>query len=424
MPSDEPSRPALAPAAADHRLPTTVVLFGVTSLLTDVGTEMIFPLLPVFLVEQLGAGAAYLGLVEGAADAVSSLIKLASGVAADALPRRKPLVLFGYGLASAVRPLVAVATHPWHVLAVRLTDRVGKGVRSAPRDAMIADAARERAGRAFGFHQAMDNLGAVVGPLVATSLVALGWSLRGIFWLAIVPGIAATALVAMVREEPAARPGLAPAAPAMPAAPAAHLGRPLVLYLAILGLFSLGNSSDAFLLLRARSLGLSTAAIPVLWSALNASKVFWAYVGGDWADRVSPVRLIAGGWLVFAAVYLGLALASAAWHVWALFLLYGVFYGLTEPVEKALVKELAPSGARGRAYGAYNFVVGVASLPAGLLSGALWRVAGGPLALGVSATVAAAACALMLVWGATFRRADATGTNAANAANQKTRADT
>ncbi|MCL2447991.1 MAG: MFS transporter [Polyangiaceae bacterium] len=398
----DPPQTAPRPSAFDSRLPATVVLLGVTSLLTDVGTEMIFPLLPVFLVEQLGSGAAYLGLVEGAADAVSSLLKLASGVAADAMPRRKPLVLFGYGLASAVRPFVAIATHPWHVLAVRVTDRVGKGIRGAPRDAMIADAARDRAGRAFGFHQAMDNVGAVVGPLLATLLVSLGWPLRGIFWLAIVPGILATTFVALVREPAVSRGDRAAPRATSRGATSAPLGRPLVLYLAILALFSLGNSSDAFLLLRARSVGLSTVEIPVLWSALNASKVFWAYVGGDWADRVSPARLIAGGWLVFAAVYLGLALASVTWHVWALFLLYGIFYGLTEPVEKALVKMLAPSHARGRAYGAYNFVVGATALPAGLLSGAIWNIGGGPLALAVSAAVAVAASALILVWSRTF----------------------
>ena len=376
-----------------------MILLGLTSLFTDVGTEMIFPLLPVFLVEQLHAGPAYLGLVEGAADAVASLVKLGSGVVADATPRRKPLVLFGYGLASAVRPCVAIASRPWHVLAVRLTDRVGKGVRSAPRDAMIADAAKERSGRAFGFHQAMDNVGAVVGPLIATGLVALGWPLRRVFWLAVVPGVIATALAAAVREEPRSAP--TPGATAARADPAsrAAIDRPLALYLMIVGLFSLGNSSDAFLLLRARSVGLSTAAIPVLWSVLNASKVFWAFVGGDWADRVPPVRLIATGWLVFALVYVGLAAATAPWHVWAIFVVYGVFYGLTEPVEKALVKELAPARARGRAYGAYNFVVGVTALPAGLLTGAIWRAAGAPIALGLSAVVALVACALLLAWG-------------------------
>src|SRR5580692_2127994 len=170
----------------DSRLSRTVVLLGLTSLFTDVGTEMIFPLLPVFLAEVLHAGPEYIGLVEGAAVTVASLLKLASGVVADIVPRRKPLVLFGYGLASAVRPFVALATRPWHVLAVRVADRVGKGIRGSPRDALIADAAGDRAGRAFGFNQAMDNAGAVVGPLLATALLALHVPLRGVFWIAVV----------------------------------------------------------------------------------------------------------------------------------------------------------------------------------------------------------------------------------------------
>src|SRR5580700_2585269 len=167
--------------ARRRSLPLTVVLLGLTSLFTDVGTEMIFPLLPVFLAETLGAAPVYIGLIEGAADTVSSLVKLASGFMADALPRRKPLVLVGYALASAARPFVALATRPWHVLAVRVTDRVGKGIRSSPRDALIADTAGDRAGRAFGFHQAMDNVGAVVGPLLATGLIAAHWSVRSVF---------------------------------------------------------------------------------------------------------------------------------------------------------------------------------------------------------------------------------------------------
>src|SRR5580692_1964880 len=185
-------------------LPVTVVLLGLTSLFTDVGTEMIFPLLPVFLVETLGAGPTYLGLVEGAANAVASVLKLGSGFLSDLVPRRKPLVLFGYAIASLSRPFFAIATHPWHALTVRLLDRVGKGVRSSPRDALIADVAGDRAGRAFGFHQAMDNVGAVVGPLLATGLIALGLSIRSVFWLAVIPGAVATALVAFVREPPRA----------------------------------------------------------------------------------------------------------------------------------------------------------------------------------------------------------------------------
>jgi len=407
------------PREVRPRLPATVVLLGFTSLFTDIGTEMIFPLLPVFLVETLQAGPTYLGLVEGAADTVASMLKLVSGVIADAVQRRKPLVLLGYGLASLVRPLVAVATRPWHVLAVRVTDRVGKGLRSSPRDALIADAAGERAGRAFGFHQAMDNVGAVFGPLLATALLAGQVPIRSIFWIAVIPGAVATVLAATVRETPRGRvpaPALAPEsaiastpgpAPARALAPAPSLatgkadpvfGQPLRLYLAILALFSLGNSSDAFLLLRARSLGLTTAALPILWSVLNLSKVVWAYVGGLLADRVPRAKLVAVGWGVYGLVYFGLGAATGPWHVWTLFVLYGVFYGLTEPVEKALVKDLARVDARGRAYGAYNFIVGITVLPAGLLTGALWKIWGPTLALDVGAVFAAVAAALVLTW--------------------------
>jgi MFS family permease len=393
----------MAPDPRSARLPRTVVLLGLTSLFTDIGTEMIFPLLPVFLAEALGSGPEYIGLVEGTAVTVASLLKLASGVVADIVPRRKPLVLFGYALASAVRPFVALATRPWHVLAVRALDRVGKGIRSSPRDALIADAAGDRAGRAFGFHQAMDNVGAVVGPLVATAAMSLGLSMRGVFWIAVIPGAIATALVALVREAPATAPPVPAGGKSGNAAPGGVLSPTLTTFLAIVALFSLANSSDAFLLLRARSLGVPTAEIPILWAALNASKVVWAWLGGGWADRVSHARLVAGGWLVYALVYVGLGVATASWHVWALFLVYGVFYGLTEPVEKALLKELVRPEQRGRAYGAFNFIEGIAALPAGLLTGVLWR-AGPSTALEVDAGLAGAAGALLLVWDAWRRK--------------------
>jgi MFS family permease len=391
--------PGKRPTAASG-LPATVVILGFTSLFTDVGTEMIFPLLPVFLVETLRAGPAYLGLIEGAAGTVSSLLKLWSGVLADASHRRKPLVLGGYALASAARPFVALATHPWHVLAVRLTDRVGKGIRSSPRDALIADAAGDRAGRAFGFHQAMDNAGAVVGPLLATVLVGMKLSLRQVFAVAVVPGFVATALVAAVREEPRTSTATSTATSTSTFTPTPVLTPTVLRYLSILTLFSLANSSDAFLLLRARSLGLATGSIPVLWSALNLSKVVWAYLGGDLADRISRARLIAAGWVVYAIVYFGLGVATAPWNVWVLFLVYGIFYGLTEPVEKALVKDLVREDQLGRAYGAYNFVVGITSLPAGLITGALWKAWGPTIALGAGAAAAGVAAVLLLVWDA------------------------
>ncbi len=378
------------------------MLLGFTSLATDIGTEMIFPLLPLFLVGTLGAGAEFLGLVEGLADTVSSLLKLVAGSLSDRLGKRKPLVVFGYALASAARPLVAIATAPWHVLAVRVTDRIGKGLRSAPRDALIADAAEKGgAGRAFGFHQAMDHTGAVVGPLLATALLALGVSVRNVFWLAVVPGVIATLLVLLVKER-ASTPSATPTATTTATATTTKAPLPAQLksYLAIVLVFSLGNSSDAFLLLRARELGVTTTLIPVLWTVLNLTKVVSAWLGGDLSDRVPRSRLILIGWAVYAATYLVLGVATESWHAWAIFIVYGAYYGLTEPAEKALVRDIAPAEMRGRAFGYYNLVVGVTALPAGLLTGFLWKTYGHQVALGCGAAIAAVSGVLLLVWNA------------------------
>ncbi len=386
-----------------NALPRTVVLLGFTSLATDIGTEMIFPLLPLFLVGTLGAGAEFLGLVEGLADTVSSLLKLVAGSVSDRLGKRKPLVIFGYGLASAVRPLVAIATAPWHVLAVRVTDRVGKGLRSAPRDALIADAAEKGgAGRAFGFHQAMDHTGAVVGPLIATALLALGVSVRNVFWLAVIPGVIATLLVLLVKERARPATSTSPSTSTSTSTSTSKTPLPARLksYLAIVLLFSLGNSSDAFLLLRARELGVATALIPVLWTVLNLTKVVSAWLGGDLSDRVPRARLILIGWIVYAATYLVLGVATESWQAWAIFVVYGAYYGLTEPAEKALVRDIAPAEIRGRAFGYYNLVVGVTALPAGLLTGWLWKAYGHQVALGSGAAIAAVSGILLVVWSA------------------------
>lgn len=371
------------------------MLLGVTSLATDVGTEMIFPLLPVFLVATLGASPEALGLIEGLADTVSSLLKLVAGSLSDRLGRRKPLVVFGYALASAARPLVALATAPWHVLAVRVTDRIGKGVRSAPRDALIADAAEPgQAGRAFGFHQAMDHVGAVAGPLLATLFLALGMSVRNVFLVAVVPGAIATLTVMLVRER-AHAPSPDPSPRATSKAP---LPPRLRAYLAIVLFFAIGNSSDAFLLLRAREVGVSTTLLPILWTVHNLAKVVSAWLGGDLSDRIPRARLILIGWVIYAATYLVLGIADEAWQVWATMIVYGVYYGLTEPAEKALVRDIAPADARGRAFGWYNLVVGVAALPAGLLTGWLWKTYGHQVALGAGAAIAAASGLMLLAW--------------------------
>lgn len=376
-----------------RRLPPAVIALGLTSLFTDVGSEMIFPLLPVFIA-SLGASAAFLGLVEGLADATSSLLKLVSGYVADRAARRKPLVVFGYGVASVVRPLVALATAPWHVLAVRVADRVGKGIRSAPRDVLIAaSAAKEETGRAFGFHRAMDHAGAVVGPLVATALLRLGWPLRAVFWVALVPGLLSVLAVLTVREP---KDGLR--ASSDTDTPAERLPGALRSYLGILALFSLGNSTDAFLLLRARDIGVSVASLPLLWGVFHVAKLVSSYLGGDWSDRIPRPRLILSGWIVYAGTYLGFGAASATWHVWTLFIFYGIYYGLTEPAEKALVRDLAPADVRGRAYGFYNFIVGVSAVPAGVLTGWLWQTRSPMVALATGAGIAAAASVALVVW--------------------------
>ena len=383
------------PRTAGRRLPAAVVALGVTSFFADVGSEMIFPLLPVF-VASLGASTTFLGLVEGLADATSSLLKLASGYVADHSRRKKPLVLFGYGVAALVRPLVALATAPWHVLAVRVTDRVGKGVRSAPRDVLIAGSvSKEETGRAFGFHRAMDHAGAVVGPLVATALLGLGWPLRSVFLAALIPGVLSVIAVATVREPRVD----APAHDGKPSSEPRRLPGSLRSYLAILLLFSLGNSSDAFLLLRAKDLGVPIASLPLLWAVFHVAKLVSSYLGGGWSDRIARPKLIVSGWMVYAATYLAFGVATRSWHAWALFIVYGIYYGLTEPAEKALVKDLAPNLVRGRAYGFYSFIIGVSAVPAGVLTGWLWQRWSPFVALSVGAGIAAASSVALIVWG-------------------------
>jgi len=392
------ARSASTSEKARARLPATVLLLGLTSFLTDVGSEMIFPLLPAF-VASLGASPAFFGLVEGLGDAVASLLKLAAGALVDRAPAKKPFVLAGYGLAALVRPLMALATAPWHVLGVRLTDRVGKGIRSAPRDVLLASAVpASESGRAFGFHRAMDHAGAVVGPLVAAGLLAAGLSVRSVFWWALVPGVLSVVAVLAVRERaPLGGDGAPP--PAETASPgAARLPARLRVALGIFGVFALGNSSDAFLLLRAKELGVSMASLPLLWTAFHVSKLTSAALGGDLSDRVPRARLIVAGWLVYAATYVGFGLATRPWQVWTLFVVYGTYYGLTEPAEKALVKDLAPPALRGRAYGLYHFIVGVAAVPAGVLTGALWQARGPLAALGAGAILATASAVAMLAW--------------------------
>lgn len=373
-----------------------VLWLGVVSLLTDLSSEMIYPLLPFFLTSTLGAGPAFLGIVEGIAEATASLLKLASGWFSDRVGRRKPLVLIGYGIASVARPLIAIATMPWHVLTIRFADRIGKGIRSAPRDVLLAEAVEPaQRGAAFGFHRGADHAGAVLGPLAAAGILLLAPAdYRLVFAIAAIPAaLSVLVLWLRVRETRA----VATTSKTEPVFRGfALLPRGLRLFLLILVLFTLGNATDAFLLLRAQQLGVPLALIPALWAALHVSKMSWSVPGGMLADRFGPRRAIIAGWLLYALVYAAFAYATNAWQVGALFIVYGLFYGLTEAPEKALVAALSREGRRGAAFGAYHFAIGVAALPASVIFGVLWQRFGATVALWTGAALALAAAACLM----------------------------
>lgn len=375
--------PEPAPRA---RLGRNVLALAAVSLLTDVASDMTYPLLPLFLATTLGASATAVGAIEGAAESTAALLKLASGWMSDRVPRRKPLVLAGYGIASLIRPLIGLAQSAAQVLAIRVTDRIGKGIRGAPRDALIADSVDPAIrGRAFGFHRAADHAGAVVGPLLAFALLHwAGLEVRQIFLLTAIPGALAVAAVLFgVREVPRETPEKSRKLDLR-----APLGRRFWSFLAVLLVFTLGNSTDAFLLLRARDLGIDAALIPILWALLHVIKSLSSTPGGALSDRIGRKPLLIAGWVLYAAVYFALARADAAWQAWALFAVYGIYFGLTEGVEKALVADLVPEDRRGAAFGWYNLALGIGALPASLLFGAIWDRAGAPAAFGFGAAMA------------------------------------
>jgi MFS family permease len=365
---------------------------GWVSLLNDVATEMAYPLLPAFL-RSMGAGSATLGMMEGVAESVSALVKWFTGRASDGRAR-KPFVAAGYAVASLVRPLLALTTHGWQVVAIRATDRIGKGLRSAPRDALIANAvAPAQRGHAFGFHQMMDNVGAVVGPLLAFALVRLGGlSVRAVLGLTIVPGLFALATVLKVREAPD-RLGVANGSQTAAPSPSVALPGRLRAYLAIVVLFTLGASADSFLILRLMDLGLGAGVAPLAWISLNASKALLNVPGGKMSDRFGRRRTQIAGWLVYAIAYALFPTTRSIALTWALLVAYGAYYGLTEGGEKAIVVELAPKEARGRAFGALHAITGAATLPANALFGALYTHHAS-LAFGLSA-----GCALLATAG-------------------------
>jgi MFS family permease len=380
-------------------IPRPVRLLGWASLFTDAATEMIYPLLPVYLSRVLGASATSLGIIEGVAEAVNSGLKIVSGWISDRQSRRRPIVIVGYALSSLARPLIALTSSWPHVLAIRALDRTGKGIRGAPRDAMLAvHADASSRGRIFGFHRAMDHTGAVVGPVVATLFLALfPGQYRLLFALTAIPGALAVATLFRVPEPP-----LEPLEPSERSERSVRLvpsGLPKELYalLSIIFLFSLGSSADAFLLLRLADAMGSATFLPLLWAAHHVVKASLSTWGGGLSDRLGRRYVIVIGWAIYSLVYLGFAVVSNAFAFVALFLIYGIHFALAEGAEKALIADLTPPHRQGTAFGLYYGVLGVGMLVASIAFGVVYDRVSPAAAFIMGAALSAVAAVLLLV---------------------------
>jgi MFS family permease len=377
-------------------LPSTVWLLGLVSFFNDSASELVYPLLPLYLASVLMAGPKALGIIEGIAEATGSLLKLFAGVLSDKTRSTKYWVVGGYSLAALGRPILALAGSWPVVLALRFSDRVGKGLRSSPRDAMLAlSVAPEQRGLAFGFHRALDNAGAVVGPLLAAWLLYRGMPIRDILLWTLVPGVMTVGLALCIREPHREIPLHKPAF-----SWTLH-GFPPVFkrYLLVLALFTLGNSSNMFLLLRAREMGLAESQVPLLWALASGMAMLFSTPLSALSDRLGRTRLIVGGWAVYGVFYLLLGLnGQNLWLLWPLFAFYGLFMAATEGAEKALVADLAPKELLGTAYGWFNLTAGVMLLPASMLFGWLWQTISPETAFGFSASCAILAALLLKFW--------------------------
>ena len=386
-------------------LPRTVFALSLVSLLNDTSSEIIYPLLPAFLALTLGASPFAIGLIEGFAESIASILKLFSGYLSDKFGNRKLPVFLGYSLAAVVRPLLAFVTSWPQVLVVRMTDRIGKGIRGAPRDALLAaSVTADRRGLAFGFNRAADHLGAVVGPVIAFLLLTYlaadpstptAREYQQVFLVASIPvAIGLFVIVLFVRVEKKA---VAVETDAIPLEFSLKgFDSNFKRFLAVVALFTLSNSTDAFLLLRAEQSGVAPAMLPLLWMVLHFSKVFSSIVAGDMSDRVGRRTMIMSGWLVYAAVYAGFAFVGTAWQAWVLFIVYGFYFGLTEGVEKALVADLVGDDKRGTAFGFYNLAYGITVFPASLIFGLVWTQFGAPAAFLMSAVISVVACGFLM----------------------------
>ena len=377
-----------------NQLPRQVKLFGTVSLLNDFASEMVYPLLPAFITGVLGGGAVALGALDGAADAAAALVKLVAGRLADRPARRGPLIVAGYFIAAAVRPVIAVTAAAWQVIGLRVVDRLGKGLRTPPRDALIADVTPEPlVGRAFGLQRGLDHVGAIIGPLVAWWLLMHGADVRKVIVASLVPGVLVLVVAMWAVRGGVGRRGAAKEAAAETLPPSAALRRlpPPIIAIAF---FYLLRMPETLLILRAQRLGIAVALVPILWAALHVVRSSTSFVGGALSDRIGPARTMWIGWLTYVALAAGMALATTPLAAWVLFLALGVVAGLTESPERALVSA-ATGGRHGSGFGVYHALTGVAALAGGIAIGLVFQRASGATAFLVSAI---GALVLVILW--------------------------
>ena len=397
------------PNAKLSSLPRNVWAVSLTSFLMDVSSEMVINLLPLFLANVLGVRTNVIGLIEGVAESTASILKLFSGWFSDRIGGRKWLAVLGYGLSAFAKPFFYIAGS-WGIIAgVRWADRVGKGIRTAPRDALVADSvSKEQRGLAFGFHRAADTAGAMLGLLIALGVVWLAQSsslqlgvdtFRTIVLISLIPAfLAVISLAVLSKDVPIS------GRRDMPRFALRGLGRPFLAFLLIVGIFDLGNSSDAFLVLRVQERGISVMGILAMLATFNLVYTLISTPAGSLSDRIGRRRLIIGGWLVYALIYFGFALAQTGWQVWALYVVYGLYYGMAYGTSRAMIADLVPEALRGTAYGTYNAVLGIIDLPASLIAGVLWQGVGGWQGFGAPApflfggALALIAALLMVFW--------------------------
>lgn len=400
---NKPSRPTI------KDLPRNVWAVGFTSFFMDVSSEMVINIIPLFLANVLGVQTSIIGLIEGIAETTASVLKLFSGWLSDKMGGRKWLAVAGYGLSAVTKPFFYIASS-WELIAgVRWADRIGKGIRTAPRDALVADSVtQETRGLAFGFHRAMDTAGAMVGLIIAAIVIWLAQAnnlslskptFQTIVLFSLAPAfLGVLALAVGAKDVPVEKKR------AMPKFSLKNLGKPFSIFLVIVSIFTLGNSSDAFLVLRAQNLGISVIGIMLMLIVFNLVYTLVSTPAGSLSDRIGRRRLIVGGWLVYAAIYLGFAIAQQAWQVWVLYVVYGLYYGMAYGTANALVADLVPDDLRGTAYGTYNAVIGILAFPSSFIAGSLWQGLGSWSGFGPSApflfggTLALVAALLMVFW--------------------------